>query len=152
MAGPEDFDFWIGNWVATWGTDGAQGRNVITKSHGGKAIEEHFDGSPGMELNGTSFSVYDQTNDRWLQTWVDDSGSYFALEGSVRFGEMVLICDRHNGPDAHVSYRMRFFDIGPDSFNWSWERTDDQGRSYKLLWQITYQREGASTTSPPEEH
>ena len=29
VAGPDDFDFWLGSWVASWGEDGATGRNVI---------------------------------------------------------------------------------------------------------------------------
>ena len=47
MAGPDDFDFWLGSWVASWGEEGATGRNVIAKSFDGRVVEERFDGRPG---------------------------------------------------------------------------------------------------------
>lgn len=50
-----------------------------------------------------SVSVYDGQTDRWRQTWVDDKGSYFALEGGMENGQMVLLSDS--------GYRMMFFDI-----------------------------------------
>jgi hypothetical protein len=58
VAGPDDFDFWLGSWVASWG-DGAQGRNVITKTYDGKVVEERFDGRPGAEFQGMSVNVYE---------------------------------------------------------------------------------------------
>ena len=86
-----------------------------------------------------SVNVYDAPRERWLQTWVDDAGSYFALEGAMRDGEMGLLCDRHRrepGPPL----RMRFHDIEADSFTWSWERSDDDGVSFALSWRIDYRR------------
>jgi hypothetical protein len=142
VGGPADFDFWLGTWEVTWGDEGARGRNVITKSFDGRVVEERFDGRPGVELQGMSVNVYDAPRDRWLQTWVDDQGNYFALEGAMRDGEMVLHCDRHSGEDQSVVYRMRFHDIEPDSFTWSWERSADGGASYDLAWRLAYRREG----------
>ena len=87
-----------------------------------------------------SVSVYDAHRDRWLQTWVDDEGNYFALEGAMRDGEMTLLCDRHNGEDQTLVYRMRFHDIEADAFTWSWERSTDRGGTYALAWRIAYRR------------
>ncbi len=28
----------------------------------------------------------------------------------------------------------------PDSLDWSWERSDDGGKSWKVLWRIHYER------------
>lgn len=140
MAGPDDFDFWLGAWVASWGEKGATGRNVIAKSFDGRVVEERFDGRPGVEFQGMSVSVYDAHRDRWLQTWVDDEGNYFALEGAMRDGEMVLLCDRHNAQDQSVRYRMRFHDIEDDAFIWSWERCADGGETFALAWRIAYRR------------
>ena len=140
MAGPDDFDFWLGSWVASWGEEGATGRNVIAKSFEGRVVEERFDGRPGVEFRGMSVNVYDAPRDRWLQTWVDDEGNYFALEGAMRDGEMTLLCDRHNGEDQTLVYRMRFHDIEADAFTWSWERSTDRGGTYALAWRIAYRR------------
>ena len=130
MGGPDDFDFWLGTWRATWGENGAHGTNTVTKEYGGRVIQERFDGSPGIDLAGMSVSVYDPAADCWRQTWVDDSGSYFELTGELAGSEMTLYC--------RDVYRMRFFDIAERSFSWSWERR--AGEEWELLWAIAYER------------
>ena len=112
MPSPDDFDFWLGTWNVRWGTgDDETGRNVISRAFGGRVVEEQFDGRPGVDLRGLSVSVFDMHHDVWRQTWVDDSGNYFALEGGIVDGEMILTCANHNGSDPDAVYRMRFFDI-----------------------------------------
>lgn len=140
MSGSRDFDFWLGTWIARW--EGGEGRNVVEKSHGGKVVTESFDGRPGAEFAGSSWSVYDEHLDLWRQTWVDDTGNYFALEGRFVNGEMKLICDRHNGPDPAVLYRMRFTEITPDRFVWLWERAVSEDSGFELRWRIVYERCG----------
>ena len=53
---------------------------------------------------------------------------------------MTLLCDRHNGEDQSLRYRMRFHDIEDDSFTWSWERSTDGGETFSLAWRIAYRR------------
>jgi hypothetical protein len=84
--------------------------------------------------------VFDPHRDRWLQTWVDDAGNYFHLEGGLEDGDMVLLCDRHNAERADARYRMRFAEIRADSLVWTWERSLDGGASYDLLWRADYER------------
>ena len=67
MGGPDDFDFWLGTWRATWGENGAHGTNTVTKEYGGRVIQERFDGRPGIDLAGMSVSVYDAQADCWRQ-------------------------------------------------------------------------------------
>ena len=145
MAGAGDFDFWLGEWTVSW--DGGRGRNVITKSHGGRVVEERFDGRPGTELQGMSVNVFDPHRDRWLQTWVDDAGNYFALEGGMEHGELVLLCDRHNNEQREALYRMRFFDIQANSLAWTWEKSLDGGDSFEVLWRLDYERGPASSAT-----
>jgi len=140
VSGSGDFDFWLGSWVATWGDDGEQGTNIVRRMLNDLVIEERFDGRPGADFRGSSTSVYDEHRKLWLQTWVDDGGNYFALEGGRSDGEMVLLCDRHNDASREARFRMRFYDIEQDAFNWSWERSDDGGESFTLKWLIAYRR------------
>jgi hypothetical protein len=142
MASAQDFDFWLGTWNIRWGPgEGATGRNVITRSFGGRVVEEQFDGRPGVDLLGMSVSVFDEPRDQWRQTWVDDSGNYFALEGGLVDGVMVLLCESHNGTERDAVYRMRFFDIAPDSLTWTWERSLDGSATFDELWRLEYVRE-----------
>ena len=141
MPSADDFDFWLGTWNVSWGeTEKETGKNVITRSFGGRVVEERFDGRPGVDLLGMSVSVFDPHRELWRQTWVDDAGNYFALEGNLVDGEMHLVCDDHNAPEADATYRMRFFDIAADSLSWTWERSLDRGRSFEELWRLAYER------------
>ena len=130
MGSADDFDFWLGRWRASWGEDGAHGTNTITKEYGGRVVYERFDGRPGAEFTGMSVSVYDEGDDCWYQTWVDDAGSHFELTGRFENGEMTLLC--------RDTYRMRFFEITDTSFEWTWERRAGDG--WELAWAISYER------------
>ena len=129
-----DFDFWLGDWDCSW-SEGGRGRNVVTKELGGNVVYERFDGRPGVDLAGWSVSVWDEDDGVWRQTWVDDNGSYFALEGAMRDGAMELV-------STDETYLMRFENIAPGSFDWSWSRRNGDG--WETLWRIGYAR-AAST-------
>ncbi len=107
MGSSSDFDFWLGEWRVTWDEGRARGRNSIAREYGGNVVYERFDGRPGIDLVGMSVSVYREAVDRWFQTWVDDSGNYFALHGGMEDGEMVLLGEL-SGPRGRVSLRMRY--------------------------------------------
>ena len=139
MGSTSDFDFWLGEWDVSWDEGRARGRNSITKEYGGNVIYERFDGRPGIDLVGMSVSVYRPDADRWHQTWVDDAGNYFALEGGVVDGAMVLLSKGH-GPKGGLIYRMRFADIELDCFSWSWEASTDGGDTWSSLWELRYER------------
>jgi hypothetical protein len=139
MGSSSDFDFWLGEWQATWDEGRAAGRNSIVKEYGGNVVYERFDGRPGIDLVGMSVSVYREAVDRWFQTWVDDSGNYFALRGGMEDGEMVLLGEQ-SGPRGRVSLRMRFSDIEDDRFTWRWESSKDDGATWETLWELAYRR------------
>ena len=120
-----DFDFWVGTWDAEW--EGGRGTNVVTAELDGAVILERFDGRPGNELRGISVSVHD--GEQWRQTWVDNQQGHIDLRGGMAAGEMVL----HSG-----EHRMRFTEIGPESFVWLWERR--RGAAWDVRWRIDYRR------------
>ena len=109
MPSADDFDFWLGTWDVRWGANGQErGRNVIMRSFGGRVIQEDFDGRPGTDLVGMSMTVFDEDCELWRQTWVDNNGNYFALEGKRRRRDGAALRPAH-GP-ADTVYRMRWFD------------------------------------------
>jgi hypothetical protein len=129
------FDFWLGEWECTWGEDGV-GSNRVERILEGKIIQENFEGG---DFHGISVSAWDAERRLWCQTWVDSSGSYLDFTGGFRHGQMVLSRDAIVRGEA-CQQRMVWYNITKDEFDWNWESSDDEGETWKVLWQIKYRR------------
>jgi Protein of unknown function (DUF1579) len=136
-------DFWIGNWKAVWQDSSGnvfEGTNHIEKILGDCVIMENFDGNPGIEYTGKSFSVFNQKTKTWQQTWVDSQGSYMLFTGGKQDDKMILSREVET-KKGKVMQRMVFYNITDDSFDWNWEASIDDDLSWRLNWQIHYTRE-----------
>ena len=142
---PDLFDFWLGDWAATWknadGTTG-KGRNRITKILDGAVIEEDFAADPASNppplLKGRSLSV--QQNGVWRQAWADNQGGFFALRGQVEGDKRIFITEPLQRGGKTVVQRMVFHTIKADSLVWDWESSSDGGASWQRQWRIDYVR------------
>lgn len=135
------FDFWVGDWDVSWrGPDGStgRGRNRVAKVLDGSVIEENFEETPDGKtppLKGRSLSVRHKSG-VWKQAWTDNQGGYFSLTAQVDGERRIFITDTVN----QAAQRMVFHSIRKDSLTWDWERTEDDGKTWKLLWRIDYRR------------
>lgn len=132
------FDFWVGEWDLTWGENG-KGTNSVEKILDGCVIRENFDGTPSIKLKGTSISTFSKQLGKWQQTWVDNSGGYLDFVGGFQDGKMIL--SRELVRDGKkLQQRMVWFNISRNEFNWNWERSEDEGVTWTVLWNIHYKR------------
>ena len=129
------FDFWLGEWDVRWSEDGS-GSNRVERILDGKVIQESF---ASTDLHGISVSSYDHERKLWCQTWVDNSGSYLDFTGQFEDGKMILNRDAIVKGKA-CKQRMVWHDIEENRFEWDWERSDDNGRTWRTLWEIHYTR------------
>ena len=137
------FDFWAGDWDLSWGED-SKGTNVIRKIMDGCVVEERFDGGISTPLRGMSVSTFNAHTGRWHQTWVDNQGSYLDFAGEFRDGRMIL--QRPATIDGQaVLQRMVWYNIDSNQLDWNWERSDDVGETWQVLWQIHYVRRRPAT-------
>lgn len=133
---PENqFDFWLGEWNVTWGEAGT-GTSHIERILDGKIIQENFI-TPG--LHGMSVSVYDLERGLWCQTWVDNNGTYLDFTGKFEDGKMILSRDAIVKGQA-CKQSMVWYNIQKNKLEWSWERSDDNGQTWRVFWQIHYTR------------
>ena len=133
---PENqFDFWLGKWDVTWG-EGERGTNHVLRIMDDKVIQENFS---APSFNGMSVSVYDKERKVWCQTWVDNNGTYLDFTGTFNDGKMILQRDAIVRGEA-CKQRMVWYEIQTDNFEWNWERSDDEGKTWKVLWNIHYTR------------
>ena len=132
------FNFWIGSWEAVWQDSSGNkytGSNTIHKILDDCVIAENFDGNPGMNFTGKSFSVYNKHKKIWEQTWVDSQGSYMLFTGGMNDNKMILSREVETKKGT-VQQRMIFYNITGNSFDWNWESSVDGGNNWQLNWQI----------------
>lgn len=141
----KQFDFWVGEWELTWpgqkpGETG-RGTNRITRTLDRCVVQENFSGGNSMPLRGTSVSVFDARAGKWKQTWVDNQGGYLDFVGEFKDGQMILSRTAKKPDGTPILQRMVWKNIANDTFDWSWERSQDGGKTWQVLWPIHYQRQ-----------
>ena len=129
------FDFWLGEWNVTWGEDG-KATNHVLRIMDNKVIQENFSSA---DLNGMSVSVYDPERSVWCQTWVDNNGTYLDFTGKFEDEKMILVRDAIVKGEA-CKQRMVWYNIEASQFDWNWERSNNGGATWRVLWQIKYTR------------
>jgi hypothetical protein len=148
-ASPESkqFDFWLGEWDLTWPgkhqDETLHGTNSIRRMLGGCVIQEQFDGGSANPLRGISLSVYNAKLQEWQQTWADNEATYMDFAGGVRDGQMVLEREARSSDGSATRQRMVYKNIAPDSFDWTWEQSKDDGKTWLVIWPIHYTRKKA---------
>ena len=134
----QQFNFWLGTWDLTW-ANGA-GTNHISAILDNRVIQEEFDARPAGPLRGLSVSVYAPQSGKWQQTWVDNNGSYLDFVGEFGDGKMELRRAATTADGQPILQRMVWYNIEQNQLDWNWERSEDQGQSWQVLWHIHYQR------------
>jgi hypothetical protein len=102
-------------------------------------IVENFNGTPSIPLRGMSVSTFGRQLGKWQQTWVDNEGGYLDFVGEFKDGQMVLQRKGTVGGKEFMQ-RMVWYNITADKLDWNWERSDDEGKTWKVLWKIKYSR------------
>lgn len=136
------FDFWIGNWDLTWqDTKGnkLKGNNNIVTVLDDKVIQENFVDSFN-KYKGMSLSVYNPVTKTWHQAWTDNKGGYYDFIGDFVDGNPCFKTKLIEKNDKKIIRRMVFKDLKKDRFKWIWEKTQDGGKTWDLLWEIDYVR------------
>lgn len=132
------FDFWLGDWDLER-SDGVRARVRVTSTHDGCVIQEDFDGTPASPLTGRSLASFDRETGGWKQTWVDNFGSWFAFSGGLDDGRMTLTATYVNAGKTSLHRRV-WSAITADSFEWSWETSDDEGKTWRTAWKFRGRR------------
>ena len=144
VAEQRQFDFWVGEWDATWpGAKAGEvqsGSNSIRRVLDSCVVEENFSGGADMHLRGKSFSIYDTRAGNWKQTWVDNEGGYLDFTGEFKDGQMILSREAIRPDGTRVLQRMVYKNIAAQEFDWSWESSKDNGKTWQVVWPIHYRR------------
>jgi hypothetical protein len=130
------FDFWIGEWLPK----NAQGVTVGTSSIqlilGSCIIFENWD-TPVS--SGKSFNLFDATDGKWHQTWVDAQGGITHYVGGIKDGNMVLVADTMSSGKKSLA-KMTFTKLPDGNVRQHGEGSTDDGKTWTTTFDFLYVR------------
>ena len=142
------FDFWLGEWdvYPTGNPNFKAGFNKITKAAQGCVILENWQAAGGPH-EGMSINYFDFTDRKWKQKWAGSGqdvqdfydGEY--VDKAMRFKYI-----GRNPDGTTFTGRLTFSDLAPGKVRQHSERTDDEGKTWQTVYDLTYIRraEGAN--------
>ncbi len=140
----QQFNFWLGDWELT--SPGEKPGEILHHSNSIKRvlgeciIQENFQSGGESPLIGMSVSVFDPVSGKWKQTWVDNDGSYLDFVGEFKDGEMILSRHATKADGTSSLQRMVWKNISANELDWSWEKSNDSGKTWEIVWPIHYKR------------
>jgi hypothetical protein len=140
-ASPEfrQFDFWIGEWDTKNPQGVPSGSSSIQLILGTCVIFENW-ASP--VTTGKSFNIFDVTDKKWHQTWVDDKGAFTHYIGEFKDGRMMLVNDSVvNGKKTLA--RMTFSKLPNGDVRQHGENSTDDGKTWTTTFDLTYSKKKA---------
>lgn len=138
-------DFWIGKWEA-FGKNGklAGTSNISCILDSCIILEEWTSASlqQGLRYAGKSFNTYNTATKQWQQTWVDNTGGSTAfLRGEAQKDKVIFFADKvEDGRGKTFMRRLSFTKINTDAVRQFGERSDDEGKTWTVEYDLEYRR------------
>jgi len=131
------FDFWVGDWEVFNPSGRLVGTNRVLLLQDGCIVEENWASARGG--TGQSFNFYNPVTKRWHQSYMDNDGENWMMDGEYREGAL-----RFEGfiysPNSKTRVRMTFTSLGPDKVRQTAETTADDGKTWTPVWDGLYVR------------
>jgi len=132
------FDFWIGNWNCI-SADTLEGTDIITRQLDSCIVQENFSDLKNAH-KGWSWTIFNLRDHVWQQTYISNDGLYLYLSGGMKNDSMILSTHIKTKTGVMADYRILFYNIKNDHFDWSWDLSLDGGKSWTPKWKVRYER------------
>lgn len=152
-SGPQGFDYLLGDWEFTavsqqWGTFG--GKWSAVRLPGGSILDEYriVDDHGGTIWVTMTLRNFNAATGAWDLVGTDEGGGLRDTGTARRVGAEMHIEQTFGATsDSPSLWRIRYFDIGPDRFSWTADRSTDGGTT----WVERFQTIEARRVGPPRE-
>jgi len=132
------FDFWLGQWEVTGAQGQRVGSNRIERVLDGCALYESWTGAGPSR--GHSLSAWDSGDNRWHQTWIDNSGAVLLLAGGIINGEMVMEGERRLPDGTQTLERITWTPNADGTVRQRWQSSRDQGMRWTTTFDGVYRK------------
>lgn len=130
------FDFWIGEW------DVKNPQGVTAGSSSIQLILSQciiFENWTSPVSSGKSFNIFDSSDNKWHQSWVDDKGTFTHYVGEFKDGRMILVADSITGGKKTLM-KMTFSQLPDGGVRQFGENSVDEGKTWTTAFDLTYTR------------
>lgn len=132
------FDFWLGEWDVKTPAGQMAGQSTIQLILGKCVLLENWTGGGGV--SGKSFNIFDTTDRKWHQTWVDDQGTFTEYKnGEYKDGKLVYVAEQMRNGQKTLQ-RMTFFNLEPNRVRQFGETSTDGGQTWQTSFDLIYHR------------
>jgi hypothetical protein len=132
------FDFWVGDWDITSSKGDLVGTNRVERIMDGCVVLENWEGKRGIKA--TSFNLYNATDKKWHQVWVDNQGSLVQLEGGLKDGKMELTGTRLNPKGQEVQVKVTWEPWTGGGVRQVLVTSLDGGKTWRTVFEDVYKR------------
>jgi hypothetical protein len=131
-------DFWLGDWIVTYpGMPGSTDSKVYLEL-GKCLIVESWGGGTGH--SGENMFAYSPDDKSWHGMFADNQGRVHVFEGNVSEGSAEFL-GRSRGPNGEaVLNRIKIVRVNADKVEQSWEKSIDNGSTWKTEFRGEYAR------------
>lgn len=138
-AAGRQLDYWLGSWVVTYPGTSGTGTSTVQLSVGSCLLTESW--ASGGGLTGENLFAYDLDDKRWHGLFVDTEGRVHPLEGSVTPGSAEFRGPSRGPNGEAVLNRIRVVRITADKLEQSWEKSIDNGATWRTEFRGEYTRQ-----------
>jgi hypothetical protein len=152
-----DFDYLVGDWEFS-GVNAQYGKmhgywSVVSLDNPKQILDEYrVVGSKGeIYYSTTTLRAYNDRLDEWELVSMDEGSGLQNVGTGRKEGSEMHINQKFMGPNGSFStLRIRYYNIAADSFNWTADRSSDDGKTWTKNFQtLDVKRVGPARTLPP---
>lgn len=137
-------DYWVGNWSMTNpGASSSTASSKVTLSFDKCVFVEHWDSGKGHVTEKTF--AYSPDDKNWYGMFVDNEGrAHVFTQGKVTSGTAEFDGPSRGPSGEAVLNRLKVVRQGANKVEESWEKSTDNGTSWKLVYRAEYTRANPS--------
>jgi hypothetical protein len=134
------FDFYVGEWEMVNG-ETVESLISVAPAFGDRGLRVSMRNPADGAETASSFFVYDAENKQWRQTWMSAEGQTITMAGG-RDGETIALRVETDTKGDAKGGRAVFSDVTRGTFNYAWQTTTDDGKTWTNQASRTFKRRG----------
>ena len=141
-SGSRQMDFWLGDWTVTYPGMAGSAASRVSLDLDRCLLVESWDGGKGH--SGKNLFAYSSDDKSWHGMFVDNQGRVHIFEGKVA-ADAAEFTGPSSGPDGRtVLNRIKVTRLAGNKVEQSWEKSLDNGVTWKMEFRGEYSRKNAS--------